>query len=232
MFIVYWLREAILLVIYIAAGAVGYFIALGRAEIPKNPNGINIVFVHGWLTQNPLYYFFKKHLKQQGFIVHMTSFGLHAGDIRDTAAQLDNYLRTNNLSNAVLVGTSVGALISWYYLEHLQGWLRVDKFIAIGGPFKGSPWAPLGSFTKAGRQMIEGSVFLQDIRQTGITHPERSLCLRARSDELVPAVSSSLEGVRTETINVMGHVMVQAFAKETFRAISEFASEKLPALQN
>lgn len=212
--------EVIYAALYLLAGVLGYIFVLKG----KKNNGKPIVFVHGWMTQTPLYYFLVRFLEKSGFQVHVTNFGLQAGDYRELAKELKAYLENHDLKDVVLVGTSGGAIISLAYLQKHDGWSRARKLIAIGGPFFGSPLAFLAFFSKAGRQMMASSEFLEELMAGEIKNKDRIVCIQAKFDELVPQKSSGIPGVKCEVLDVVGHVNLQAFSRKTFKAIVEHSS--------
>ena len=150
--------------------------------------------------------------------MHLTNFGWHTGDIKKDAHKLKDFLERNNLRGAVLIGASLGALISLFYLQRLGGWKRVNKFISIGGPFYGSPAAHLAAwFSQSAQQMIPGSKFLTSlISKVKIT--KKIICISAELDELVPKNSSYLIGSKHIIVDVIGHLNLQ-FSQKTFRTI-------------
>jgi len=219
-----WLEESFLLGLYILSAFLGYIFPLSNVNL--NPTKQSpIVFVHGWLTQNPLYCVMKWYLERKGFAVYMTNFGLQVGNMDVTARLLQEYIEARGLADVTLVGASAGSLISYVYLQELEGWNYVDRYISIGGPFRGTPIAILASFTEAGRQMMPNSVFIARIHSQPIKNPDRIVCLFTNEDELVPPWSSYLDGLRSIRVDTIGHVKLQAFDKETYRLISENACE-------
>lgn len=217
-FIFEFILEIFLLPTYVICGVLGLFIKLKPA-----PGGKEIVFVHGWLTHNPLYIFFKKYLESEGFSVYMTDIGLMTTDFNKEAEKLKTYIDRNDLKNFVLVGVSGGALVSYLYLQKLGGWRKTNRFISIGGPFSGTPLAFLGFPWNSGRQMIPGNNFLKQLRSELPINSGKIICVSAKYDELVPSDSSKLHGVNTEIIPVLGHVNLQAVSKETFKLVKRCA---------
>lgn len=218
------LQESISIFLYVLSGLIGYLFPMDyvkRGEERKLP----IVFVHGWFTQNPLYFFLKRYLESNGFSVYMTNFGLQLGNFESYSQKLKEYIENKNLIDVILVGVSGGSLISLEYLQNFDGWKYVKKFISMGGPFKGSPLAYLALFSPAARQMLPGSDFIKQFTGHRMLHPERIMCVSAWFDELVPRSSSELRGARNEVVDVIGHVNLQAFSKETYKLIEDFAQE-------
>ncbi len=215
-----WVKEFIFVFIYLLAGLLGFIFPLG--SLNKNPTRkYSFVFVHGWLTQNPLYWLLKHYLEHHGYLVYMTNLGLQAGDFRISAKRLKAYMDARELRDVILIGVSGGAIISFYYLQRLDGWHRVLKFISIGGPFRGSPLAVLAFFSKGARQMIPDSPFIQELFEDGVTNIGRIVCLYTKHDELVPRWSSQLDGANNICIDTIGHVNFQAFCRQTYGHLAE-----------
>ncbi len=215
------IKEILLLIWFSASGFLGYFITL--ESINKNPTKDNpIVFIHGWKTQNLAHFPMKKYLEKKGFAVYMTNFGLQIGGITKLAKRLKEYINDRELNNVVLVGASLGAIVSLLYLQKLDGWKNVKKFISLGGPFKGTPTARIGFFSKAARQVLPGSNLIKSLSKEKIKNPEKIICLRAKHDEMVPS-GSQLKGAKNIAIDVSGHVNLLSSPK-TFHLIATHAS--------
>lgn len=140
-------QEIIFLVFAFVAGLLGYVLPLDKV-LGSGENG-KIVFVHGWFAQNPLFYFLKHYLVREGFRVYMTNFGLHLEDFYLLAKRLSKFIQENDLHDVTLVGASNGAIISLLYLQKMEGWSNVRRFIGVGGPYKGTPLAYFGLFSKS-----------------------------------------------------------------------------------
>jgi len=63
-----------------------------------------------------------------------------------------------------LIGFSMGGLVSRYYVQRLGGLSRVQKFITISAPHRGTLLA-LGSDRLGVKQMRPGSPFLKDLNR-------------------------------------------------------------------
>jgi len=64
----------------------------------------------------------------------------------------------------ILIGFSMGAIVSRFYLQRLGGLARVRQFISIAAPHHGSGWAWL-SDRPAARQLRPGGAFLADLNR-------------------------------------------------------------------
>lgn len=213
--------EFLSLFLYVLAGLLGYlfpFTQINNEATKATP----IVFVHGWLTQNPLYFFFKSYLEKHGYRVYMTSFGLQAGDFTIYTKKLSEYIYKKKLNQVVLIGVSGGALIAFDYLQRQDGWKRVSKFVSIGIPLKGTFLAICCFFLKSARQMTPKSVYLKDLLAEKVKNPDKILCISAKYDELVPQYSSHIPKAKNEIVDIIGHVHLQAFSRKTWVLTMEF----------
>lgn len=219
------IAEIFFLILYILAGLIGYIFKLSFVnKIATKP--YPIVFVHGWFTQNPLYYFLKRYLEDQGFSVYMTNFGLQLGDFEEQVIKLQKFINDNQLNNVILVGVSGGAITSYSYLQQHDGWKKVRKYISIGGPHKGAPLALIAAFfSKAARQMLPNSQYLTSLNDKLIRNADKIVCISARYDFIVPPSSSHMSQTNNQTVNVLGHVKLQAFSQEVYRIIAKEADK-------
>lgn len=135
-----------------------------------------VVLVHGiWNTAaifNPL----KHYLTQNGWPVYTLSMIPNNGDapIETLAQQVADFVDSalGPQQPFHLIGFSMGGLISRYYLQRLGGLARVQKFIAICAPHRGTALALGSALPLAGlrhrigvQQMRPHSAFLNDLNQ-------------------------------------------------------------------
>jgi len=223
-FVFGWFRELFFGVFAIISWFLGYFWPMDK--ILRSGESGEIVFVHGWFSQNPLFFFLKRYLVKKGFRVYMTNFGAHLGDLRELADRLSEFIKKNDLDNVVLVGFSNGAIISLLYLQEMDGWQKVRQFIGIGGPYKGAPLARFGFFSKSARQLLPKSEFLEKLFKNDLVNPDKITCISAKHDEIVPTWSSQLPGVKNEVLPIIGHVYLGAFSQSTYDLVVKYAKLK------
>ena len=186
---------------------------------------LSVVIVPGWFTQSPMYLFLKNYLERKGVKVYITNFGLHLRNIDSYADLLASFINKKGLNDFVLVGASVGALISYKYLQKYQAWGNIHKFISIVGPFQGSHMAKFAAwFSTSAKQMVPNSSFMKELNSH---HPdiEKTMLLEASWDEFVPKGSSTLQGVTPITLKCVGHTKSQAFCKEVYKIVLGAALE-------
>ena len=128
---------------------------------------MNIVLVHGFLSSGKIFHLMKKRFERKGFNCFAPTlkpidgkYGLDdlANKLKD---EIENYF--GNESNLSLVGFSMGGIICRYYLQELNGFQRVNKFITISTPHHGSYLAYLYP-NKGIKQLRPNSDFLKNLK--------------------------------------------------------------------
>jgi triacylglycerol lipase len=98
-----------------------------------------------------------------------------------------------------LVGFSMGALISRYYLQRLGGLKRVRRFISISGPHAGTLTAYALPFLRGVQQMRPNSALLQDLARD--EHPFGAVDVHTLTTPfdlmIVPSTSAELRGSKS-----------------------------------
>lgn len=137
-------------------------------EAPTSPNEHRnpVLLIHGLKDTAWKMRHIERHLQNAGWEVHSLTVAPSWGQIGldALAGQIQSYVkRTFGAGRRFdLVGFSMGGLVSRYYLQRLGGLDRVDRFVSISAPLRGSWLAWL--IPNAGcRQMRPGSAFLRDL---------------------------------------------------------------------
>jgi triacylglycerol lipase len=130
---------------------------------------MNVVMAHGFLNSGRQFGPLRRRLESDGHACLAPT--LHPRDgrhgIPDLAHKLAAVIEKAVPAGAplALVGFSMGALVTRYYLQILGGARRAKAFFAIAGPFRGSLNAYL--YPGAGtRQMRPGSGLLRELEAT------------------------------------------------------------------
>jgi triacylglycerol lipase len=130
---------------------------------------MNIILVHGIFDNSRLLAPMSKALEAHGHLCYRPSLKPSSArlGIADLALKLRDYIDTTltHDDDFVLVGFSMGCLISRYYLQELEGHQRCPIFHAISGPHHGSWWALL-FFWQGAREMRPHSKFLQTLEKS------------------------------------------------------------------
>ncbi len=174
--------------------------------VDRNP----VVLVHGiWNTAgifNPL----RTHLEQLGWTVYALSMTPNNGDapIGVLAEQVEAFVHECLEPNQPfdLVGFSMGGLVSRYYVQRLGGLSRVQRFITVSAPHKGTV---LGYCSRRHgvRQMRPGSQFLRSINQDSHQlHKVQFFSFWTPFDLLILPPWSSCVGIgKTQRLSVTTH---------------------------
>jgi triacylglycerol lipase len=127
---------------------------------------MEIIMVHGIWDRGRVYRRMANYLSEQGHHCHMPDLepanGKHG--LADLAEKLKEYIDQTIGCDChfVLIGFSMGAVISRYYLQRLGGASRVSHFFSISGPQHGTLTAHFWP-GKAGRDMRFNSALLKQL---------------------------------------------------------------------
>jgi triacylglycerol lipase len=144
--------------------------AIGAAVISQPPaaaaNCRRVVLVHGIYNSGRRMSGMKRFLEARGWQVYAVSIKPNNASItfQDMAAQLADYINANVPAGEKfdLVGFSMGGLVSRYYVQKMDGYRRVRRFVTLSAPNHGTLWACLGGLPGV-KQMRPGSPMLRDL---------------------------------------------------------------------
>ena len=144
--------------------------SIAQAAAPARIPAKRVVLVHGILqSQWRCFGFLRKDLERLG--VECLTPSLRPADGRDglpvLAAQLKREIdaRFGPDERLVLIGFSMGGLVSRHYLQELGGAQRCDAFFSISSPHHGTETAQF-FYGEGARQMRPGSDFLRQLAAT------------------------------------------------------------------
>ena len=136
----------------------------------------------------------------------VSSFDLRPADGRapipelanQVKSQVDALIEKHGCERIDLVGFSMGALASRYYVQRCGGRDRIRRFISISGPHAGT-WVAYALPFEGVRQMRPGSSLLRELDADEDPFGEVEVhCLYTILDlMIVPAISSVLRGARS-----------------------------------
>ena len=161
-----------------------------------------ILLVHGFMVNMIVFNKMSAYLTSLGKQVHRFNLKTNFGNLGldKLAEQISDYVEKNfpRPQKFDLVGLSMGGLVSRYYVQRLGGVDRVERFITISSPHKGTVMAhllPLNSCV----QMRPNSQFLQDLnRDLEVLKKISYICLWTPYDFIIVPAESSLLGVGKE----------------------------------
>ncbi|NRB40440.1 MAG: lipase [Pseudomonadales bacterium] len=173
---------------------------------------MKIVLVHGIFDDGRLFKKMAAFLNDLDCDVYIPS--LKPADARLGVADLSHKLKAYIDStfepdeSFVLIGFSLGCLISRYYLQELGGHDRCNIFHAISGPHKGSLLAYL-SFSQGSLDIRPGSAFIQQLNESEskLAHMDIYSYRTPFDQMIIPSKSSHWELAE----NTITHALVHRF---------------------
>ncbi len=200
-----------------------------RVAYPKEME-TPILLVHGYLHDASAWVYQKKKLAKAGFgpvyamnLRHpFSSIERLAQQVREKAAQIE---KITGRSDLILIGHSMGGLVSSWYATQLAPQGKVKDVITIGSPFFGTHLAKIGIGSNA-KEMQRGSPFLNDLQEAMSRKSEmRFSHIASSTDEvIIPADSAILPGAsRTLMLDDVGHVAL-LYSPRVFQQIREWIS--------
>jgi len=156
-----------------------------------------VLLVHGINDTGAVFNKMASYLREQGLSVHTVDLVPNNGaEVLDKLAQqVANYINDTFAPEQPLnlVGFSMGGLVSRYYIQRLGGIDRVQRFITISSPHKGTIVA-YGTWLAGAVQMRPNSDFINDLNSdvemlkqlnfTSIWTPYDLMILPAESSQL------------------------------------------------
>ncbi len=176
------------------------------AEASKTP----VVLVHGLWNTVDIFWRLRSHLSERDWPVYGLSMTPNNGDIGidEQAQQLKTYIETTLPPGQCfnLVGFSMGGLVSRYYLQRLNGLVRVRRLVTVATPHYGTVMA-WSRWNIGGRQMRPGSQFLRNLNRDlgGLTALPITTIWTPWDFLVVPANSCRLPIGRTLVVPAPSH---------------------------
>ncbi|MGL5062004.1 MAG: esterase/lipase family protein [Microcoleus sp.] len=177
-----------------------------NSSIERNP----VVLVHGIWDTSTIFHKMSAHLTQRGWPVYSLNLTPNDGSLAlDLLAnQLAEFIsETFEPQQSIdLVGYSMGGIVSRYYVQRLGGIDRVQRFITLSSPHRGTFTAY--SLSLPGYlQMRPDSSLLRDLNQdvTALKRINFTSMWTPFDAIIVPANSSQLPVGRDIKLNVLLH---------------------------
>jgi triacylglycerol esterase/lipase EstA (alpha/beta hydrolase family) len=158
--------------------------------------GTPIFLIHGYLNGYTVWRFHKWMLEKRGFgPVYMVSLGHPFSSIRGYPEIVKREVeRIAPGKKIILIGHSMGGLVSILYAAKLAKEGSVAAVMTIGSPLRGTPVAAWIGIGQNAKEMRRGSDLVGDI-QKGLESGKAPLYhIAARCDELVVPGESALHG--------------------------------------
>ena len=153
------------------------------------------------------------------------------GDIAHNGKKLARLVEslkyTNNYSEIVIIGHSLGGLIARYADMHItMKWPvpsvpSIDAIVTLGTPHYGVRYGRAAFFSKSAKQMDCDSRFLKMLNANHRQHSSRYYCVGAKYDQLVPHSSAIWDRAEHNETFKTEHLGL-IFDKKIAKSITEF----------
>lgn len=177
-----------------------------NGEPPARP----VLLVPGFSGQDLVYWnIFRRRLERDGFQAFtLTLPGLALQDIRVSSRMLarraDEVLDATGADQIDLIGHSLGGLAMRHYLQVMDRGDRVRQCASLGTPHQGTLSALPILLRPAGRQLIPGSGFLQELESEPLPQPWTNI-YSPRDSLVVPYRNAHLPGADNHRLGFGGH---------------------------
>ncbi|MCB1148563.1 MAG: alpha/beta fold hydrolase [Chlamydiia bacterium] len=158
--------------------------------------GTPVLFVHGYMHNNTAWIEFRKACEESGMgPIFTPSLRRSMDDIRASAFEIARWVRiikkVTGKNEVILVGHSMGGIVSTYCAQHLAEPGSIKAVITLGSPLKGTHVASF-AIGKAAFQMQKDSPFLTALMANVTENPKtRYICFGSRADEAVRPFESA-----------------------------------------
>lgn len=193
-----------------------------------------VILVHGWIHNRSAFLGISRVLRRQGFRhIHAFDYNPLVYDVPEVAgmlsAEVDRVLAITGADKVMIVGHSMGGVVSRYYVQQLGGDAKVDTVITLGTPHRGTYAAYLG-WGPATPQMRPGSKMMRKLEETARPTDVRWIAVYSDLDLLIlPAVNAKLvhPALRAHNIKVadLGHLSL-LLSGEVMRVVVAHLSDR------
>ena len=210
---------------HLTALAASVAACFGASALAKEP----VVLVHGYTSNASTWDTYRSWFSRDGYQTYARSYDFTRSN-RTTAVTVGNWVEAARsqygASKVDLVGHSMGALNSRYYLKFLGGTRRVDDWMSIGGVNYGTLIANLcggGILGPSCADLAIGSDILDDLNR-GDDTPGSVRYGAAWSwcdGVIIPATNSRIAGGSNRYVGCVGHNSMLRNSR-TYRTVRDF----------
>ena len=191
---------------------------LSRRSLLDRPAGAPsdkppLLLVHGFTCNRGNWFWFRRQLERHGYRVYTVDctppFAPIAHYAPQLAAAVDEVLQATGASQLVLIGHSMGGLVSRAYMDQF-GAGKIARVITLGTPHQGTWMAKLAAGPNV-RNMVDGSPWLAALREREARRSENPYenfsCVYTHHDNLVaPQTNATLPKADCIALSGIGHV--------------------------
>ncbi|MEY2468053.1 MAG: hypothetical protein QOF21_751 [Actinomycetota bacterium] len=184
-------NEAISLARCVVAYPQGFRNAGLRTGKPSGDQSLDtpVLLVHGYGHNSSAWFMLRKALRRAGFTsVHTMNYNPLLHDIPEIAEKLSNRVEMirglTGADKVNLVGHSLGGVVSRWYVQEMDGDLKVNTAITLSSPHKGTiaAWAPPG---RTARECRPRSSILRRLNDRALPTQVRWVAFYGDTDMLV-----------------------------------------------
>jgi len=173
---------------------------------------IPILLVHGYIHNSSVWLYHAKKLNKKGFgPIFTVNLGSIFSSIEEytnvLSNKIDQILKTTKKKKIILIGHSMGGLVSLNYATHHQKKNHIKAIVTIGSPIKGTKMANL-ALGDCGKQMRPGSFFLRNLNEAiQEVNDFKIFNIASKTDEIIIPYSSAVIGNAYDVavLNRIGH---------------------------
>lgn len=186
----------------------------GKKEKLCGPKGRPILLIHGYVQNGSNWIFFKPMLCNRNLgPVYTIDLKPHFGSILEHAdlvkKKAEEIARESGRSDLILIGHSMGGLVSALYATKFASPNTVTDVITIGSPIGGTH-AAIIALGSNGREMRRGSEFSKMLQELIAKNEQiRFFHIGSRRDQIILPASSAWTGNNPErefTVEDLGHM--------------------------
>lgn len=178
------------------------------------PGSVPVLLIHGYVNNAGALWRLWRALRTQGMGVYTLNLEPVYGDIDDyaprVAARIDAIRAATGAESVVVVGHSMGGLVTRAYLRYCALQHRVPgiaKVVTLGTPHRGTALARI-EWSRNGHQMVPGNAWLAALaaHESG-AWPCPLVSIYSLDDNVVvPQRNARLEGARNMELAGVGHI--------------------------
>ena len=180
---------------------------------PKEAGRRPILLVHGYLHNQTAWIWLRRELEKKGLgPIYSLNLSPPFASIphlsEKLAKKVNSILEETECSNVILIGHSMGGLVSSFFTEYLADKDQVSRVITIASPFHGTRLAALGRGHNVA-EMVPNSAFLEELRQRICASKTPYYLVASKLDNIVVPWSSAVieeSGIQRLVLNNLGHL--------------------------